>query len=108
MKVARNPSKVYTCDEVCLEKDGKHSKGISSYTSFQECDGVAKPKEGKEKNGKTGDEKKVYVDNEKEDTPKQKATVEKDLEGKKDVEDKEEKEEKKKAARQRRMRRYRF
>ena len=102
MKVGNIPSKFITCADVCLEKDGKHSKGIFAYTYFLECDGVAKdspisipilgvakPKEGKEKNGETGDEKK-------------------DLEGKKDVEDKAEKEEKKKAARQRRMRRYRF
>ena len=40
--------------------------------------------------------KKDYVDKEKEDTPKQKAKEEKDLEGKKDVEDKVEKEEKRK------------
>ena len=79
MKVGVKPSKLITCADVCLEKDGKHSKGKFEYTTFQECDGVAKPKEGKEKNDETGDEKK-------------------------DVEDKEEK----KAARQRRMRRYRF
>ena len=89
MKVGVKPSKLITCADVCLEKEGKHSKGKFSYTSFQECDAVAKPKEGKEKNDGTGDEKK-------------------DLEGKMNVEDMEEKEEKMIAARQRRMRRYRF
>ena len=94
MKVGGKASKFITCADVCLEKDGKHSKGRFVYTAFQKCDGPipilgAKPKEGNEKNDETGDEKK-------------------DLEGQKDNEDKDETEEKKKAARQRRMRRLRF
>ena len=40
---------VFTCDDVCLEKNGKRGKGTFSYTSFKECERVVESKEGEEK-----------------------------------------------------------
>jgi len=94
-------NKPFTCNDVCLEKDGKYSKGKFTYSSFKFCEGVGKTGEGKEKKEQTIDESKQNKD---EEPAKHIITREKD--NKNTI--KEEKDKKKKAKRRRRMRRNRF
>jgi len=93
--------KLFTCDDVCLEKNGKYAKGQFEYTSFKDCEGGAKTEESSvQKEEETKDENKN-------DAAEEPETYEKDKEEKKATA-KEVKDEKKEAARRRRMRRFRF
>merc|ERR1719184_278777 len=87
-------NKPFTCNDVCLAKDGKYNKGKFTYSSFNNCEGKAKIAEGNEEKEQTIDESKQNKD---EESAKPESYKEK-----------EEKDEKKKAARRRRMRRNRF
>jgi len=93
----------FNCNDVCLEKNGKYSKGQFEYTSFKDCEGGSKTEELKDqKEEENKDENKNEADDEPENYQK-----EKDKDEKK-AKDKEVKDENKKAARRRRMKRYRF
>merc|ERR1712002_221966 len=88
----------FSCDHVCLEKDGKYAKGQFEFTTFKNCEGGAKTEELKDiKEGENIDESKNDANKEPEKYNDEKSTT-----------DKEVKDEKKEAARRRRMRRYRF
>merc|ERR1711970_401205 len=77
--------KPFTCENVCLEKDGKHAKGEYEYNTFEDCEGGAKTEESKNQKEEETKDKEEKVPTEKK-----------------------EKDEKEKAARRRRMRRNRF
>merc|ERR1712002_223483 len=92
----RYDNKHFTCDDVCLEKDGKYAKGQFESTAFKDCEGGAKSEELKDKKeGENKDESKNDANKEAEKYKDEKNTT-----------DKEVKDEKKEAARRRRMRRY--
>jgi len=80
----------FSCEDVCLEKDGKYAKGQFEYTTFKDCEGGATTEELKDKKEEEiKDENKNDADKDKENAT-----------------DKEVKDEKKEAARRRRMRRF--
>merc|ERR1712215_137286 len=95
--------KPFTCDDVCLEKDGKYARGQFEYNSFTDCEGGAKTEEVTDKKEEENkDETKNDADQEAANNQKERENDEKKLTNK------EVKEEKKEAARKRRMRRFRF
>merc|ERR1711970_1688577 len=95
--------KPFTCDDVCLEKDGQYASGRFEYNSFTDCEGGAKALEVTDKKEEENkDETKNDADQEAANNQKEKDNDEKTLTNK------EVKEDKKEAARKRRMRRFRF
>merc|ERR1712055_440121 len=95
--------KPLTCDDVCLEKDGKYARGQFEYNSFTDCEGGAKTEEVTDKKeDENKDETKNDADQEPANNQKEKDNDEKKLTNK------EVKNEKKEAARKKRMRRFRF
>merc|ERR1711970_34748 len=58
----------FSCEDVCLEKDGKYAKGQFEYTAFKDCEGGAKTEELKDKKEEEiKDENKNYADKEKDE-----------------------------------------
>merc|ERR1712055_408005 len=95
--------KAFTCDDFCLEKDGKYATGRFEYNYFTDCEGGAKTEEV------TDNKEDENKDETKNDTDQEAANnqTEKDKDEQK-LTNKEVKDEKKENARKRRMRRFRF
>merc|ERR1712055_112377 len=92
--------KAFTCDDFCLEKDGKYATGRFEYNYFTDCEGGAKTEEVTDnKEDENKDETKNDTDQEAANNQKEKDKDEQKLTNK------EVKDEKKENARKRRMRR---
>jgi len=105
----------FSCEDVCLEKDGKYAKGQFDYTTFKDCEGGATTEELKDKTEELKDKLEELKDKTEELKDKLEDKKEEEIkdENKNDADkdkenatDKEVKDEKKEAARRRRMRRF--